>query len=69
MESQIGKTLDTKIHEPITVSPGEKDIIIEEFEKGYLLGEKVLRPAKVKVGNGELARSVKLTLDASLLAL
>ena len=53
MESQIGKTLDTKIHEPITVGPGEKDIIIEEFEKGYLLGKKVLRPAKVKVGNGE----------------
>ena len=52
MESQAGKTLDTKIHEPITVGPGEKDVIIEEFEKGYLLGEKVLRPAKVKVGNG-----------------
>lgn len=52
MPSQVGKKLDTRIHEPITVGPGEKDIIIEEFEKGYLLGEKVLRPAKVKVGNG-----------------
>lgn len=53
MPSQVGKKLDTRIHEPITVGPGEKDIIIEEFEKGYLLGEKVLRPAKVKVGSGE----------------
>ena len=52
MEPQVGKKLDTRIHEPITVGPGEKDIIIEEFEKGYMLGEKVLRPAKVKVGNG-----------------
>lgn len=52
MPSQVGKKLNTHIHEPITVGPGEKDVIIEEFEKGYLLGEKVLRPAKVKVGNG-----------------
>lgn len=52
MEPQTGKKLDTRMHEPITVGPGEKDMIIEEFEKGYMLGEKVLRPAKVKVGNG-----------------
>lgn len=53
MEPQTGKKLDTLIHEPITVGPGEKDIVVEEFEKGYLLEEKVLRPAKVKVGSGE----------------
>lgn len=53
MSSQVGKKLDTAIHEPITVGPGEKDVVVEEFEKGYLLGEKVLRPAKVKVGSGE----------------
>lgn len=52
MGSQTGKKLDTAIHEPITVGPGEKDVVIEEFEKGYMLGEKVLRPAKVKVGSG-----------------
>lgn len=55
MPSQIGKKLDTNIHEPITIGPGEKDIIIDEFEKGYMLGKKVLRPAKVKVGSGEPA--------------
>ncbi|MBI4995279.1 nucleotide exchange factor GrpE [Candidatus Peregrinibacteria bacterium] len=53
MEPQVGQKLDTRMHEPITVGPGEKDIVIEEFEKGYLLGEKVIRPAKVKVGSGE----------------
>lgn len=55
MESQIGKKVDPKIHEAITIGPGEKDVIIEEFEKGYLLGEKILRPAKVRVGNGSKA--------------
>jgi len=54
METTVGKKVDTKFHEPITVSPGEKDVITEEFEKGYMLGDKVIRPAKVKVGNGVL---------------
>jgi len=40
-------------HEIVTAIPGEKDKIIEIIEKGYLLGEKVIRPAKVIVGAGE----------------
>jgi len=40
-------------HEIVTAIPGEKDQIIEVTEKGYLLGDKVIRPAKVVVGNGE----------------
>lgn len=51
--SSVGKPLDSKLHEAIAAGPGEKDIILEEFEKGYVLGDKVIRPAKVKVGNGE----------------
>ena len=51
--SSVGKPLDPKIHEAIAVGPGEKDTVIEEFEKGYMLGDKVIRPAKVKVGSGE----------------
>ena len=43
---------DPKIHEALMTGPGEKDMILEEFEKGYMLGEKVLKPARVKVGNG-----------------
>ncbi len=50
--SSIGKPLDPKIHEAIATGPGEKDTVIEEFEKGYMLGDKVIRPAKVKVGDG-----------------
>lgn len=53
MELQIGKKLDPRLHEAISTGPGEPDIILEEFEKGYLLGDKVIRPAKVKVGMHE----------------
>lgn len=52
MEPQLGKKVDPHFHEALAAGPGEKDVIIEEFEKGYLLGKKVIRPAKVKVGNG-----------------
>lgn len=54
MPSQVGVKVDTKIHEPILTGPGEKDVIIEEFEKGYMIGEKVIRAAKVKVGDGNI---------------
>lgn len=52
MPSSLGQPLDAKKHEPLTTGPGAKDTIIEEFEKGYMLGDKVIRPAKVKVGDG-----------------
>lgn len=55
MQSQVGKKLDPKVHEAVASGTGEKDMVIEEFEKGYLLGDKVIRPAKVKVGTHEQA--------------
>jgi molecular chaperone GrpE len=55
MEDPIGKELDTDFHEAITNIPAPKDSdkgkIIDVIEKGYLLGEKVLRYAKVVVAN------------------
>ena len=47
-----GNTVNPELHEVMTQVPGEQGIIIDEFEKGYMLGEKVLRVAKVVVGNG-----------------
>lgn len=44
---------DPTIHEALLTGPGPKDTIIEVLEKGYKLGEKVIKPARVKVGNGE----------------
>ena len=55
IENPIGNILDTDFHEAITNIPvsskKEKGKIVDVIEKGYLLGEKVLRYAKVVVGN------------------
>jgi molecular chaperone GrpE (heat shock protein) len=32
---------------------GEEDIVVGEVQKGYRLHDKVLRPTKAIVGNGE----------------
>jgi molecular chaperone GrpE len=38
-------------HEPVT---GRRDgEIIEEFRRGYMLGDRLLRPAMVKVAKGQ----------------
>ena len=54
MENPIGKELDTEFHEAITNIPAPtedmKGKVIDTVEKGYLLGFKVIRYAKVVVG-------------------
>lgn len=59
LESEGLKIIETNnvIFDPNTMDclelvAGEKDQVIETISKGYLLYNKVLRPAKVKVGNG-----------------
>ncbi len=50
----IGKEFDTDFHEAITYIPAPskdlKDKIVDEIEKGYMLGEKVIRYTKVVIG-------------------
>lgn len=57
MNDPVGKELDTDFHEAITKIPAPSDDmqgkIIEVIERGYLLGKKVLRYAKVIVANKE----------------
>lgn len=53
----VGQKLDPKIHQVLMTAPGEKDVILQETEKGFMLGDKVLKPAKVIVGNGEEAQA------------
>ena len=54
MESPIGNDFDTDFHEAITQIPAPseemKGKVIDETEKGYLLNDKVIRYAKVVVG-------------------
>tara|TARA_B100000674_G_C37610729_1_gene809704 strand:- start:232 stop:756 length:525 start_codon:yes stop_codon:yes gene_type:complete len=55
IENPIGKTLDTDFHEATANIPAPskkvKGKIIDVIEKGYLLGGKILRYAKVVIGN------------------
>jgi len=54
MESSIGQPLDTDLHEAITQIPAPeeelKGKVVDELEKGYTLNDRVIRFAKVVVG-------------------
>jgi molecular chaperone GrpE len=43
-------TFDPTVHEAFAVGEGEDGKILEVYQKGYYLGDKVLRCSKVKVG-------------------
>lgn len=43
---------DPTQHEALLTAPGEKDAILEVLEKGYMLNDKIIKMAKVKVGDG-----------------
>ena len=52
-ETNIGDTFDAEIHEAITLIPSaddQKGKIIDVTEKGYQLGDKIIRFPKVVVG-------------------
>ncbi len=49
-----GQKFDPNLHEAVEVTAGEKDQVIEVVAKGYIMGDRVIRPAKVKVGNSKL---------------
>lgn len=49
----IGQEIDPDKHDVLSQMKGEEWVVVEEFEKGYMLGDRVLRHAKVIAGNGE----------------
>ena len=51
-----GKDFDPRYHEATMSAEGEEGKVIAEVQRGYLLGERVIRPAMVVVGNGSEAR-------------
>lgn len=48
----VGHSLDPDFHEAVAQVPGAEGTVVAEFEKGYKLRDKVIRHAKVTVGNG-----------------
>jgi len=46
----IGETFDPRGHEAISTKEGEDNKILEVHQKGYILHGKIIRPAKVTIG-------------------
>jgi molecular chaperone GrpE len=49
-----GEAFDPNIHEAALHVDGEDGMIIKELQKGYKLHDKIIRPAMVAVGNGNI---------------
>lgn len=47
-----GEQFDPALHEAISQAPGEENRVIAVAQKGYRLGDRVVRPAMVVVGSG-----------------
>jgi molecular chaperone GrpE len=48
----LGKEFDPTVHDAIMMEESEsheEDTVVEDFQKGYLMHDRVIRPAKVKV--------------------
>ncbi|GMH21820.1 hypothetical protein Nepgr_023663 [Nepenthes gracilis] len=51
----VGKPFDPSLHEAIARDESKEykeGIVIQEFRRGFILGDRLLRPAKVKVSSG-----------------
>ena len=55
----LGETFDPNFHEAALYVDGEEGKVIEELQKGYMLHDRVLRPAMVKVGKGLMEKEEK----------
>jgi molecular chaperone GrpE len=49
----LGEDFDPNLHEAVMHVKGEDGKVVRELQKGYRLHDKILRPSKVAVGNGE----------------
>ena len=49
----VGEVFDPAVHEAVTEGEGEEGKVVEELQKGYKLGDRVIRPALVVVGKGK----------------
>jgi molecular chaperone GrpE len=62
----LGEPFDPNIHEALTHQPSTEyaaDSVMEEFQRGYRLGDFVLRPTQVVVSSGPPA-PVEVAADA-----
>ncbi|MSQ61737.1 MAG: nucleotide exchange factor GrpE [Dehalococcoidia bacterium] len=50
-----GQMFDPNVHEAVTYDEGEEGRIVRELQRGYRLGDRVIRPSMVVVGKGGVA--------------
>ncbi len=53
----VGEPFDPNLHEAVTTEPSDEhaeNVVSEEFEAGYKLGDEVIRHARVKVSSGNI---------------
>jgi molecular chaperone GrpE len=59
----VGQSFDPNLHEAVEtadVEPSEEGKVLAEYSRGYRIGDRLLRPARVKVGRySERARAVE----------
>lgn len=52
----VNAAFDPNLHEAISRVPGPEGRIVEVLQRGYMLHDRVLRPALVQVGDGSASR-------------
>ncbi len=50
----LGEKFDPNLHEATMHGKGPEGMVTQEIQKGYMLHDRVIRPAMVVVGNGEI---------------
>jgi molecular chaperone GrpE len=48
-----GETFDPAVHEAVMFGEGEEGKVVAQVQKGYMLGDRVIRPAMVVVGQAK----------------
>ena len=49
----VGTPFDPHLHEAVRQDKGKEGVVVEEVQKGYKFYNRIIRPSKVVVGNGE----------------
>jgi len=49
----LDEAFDPNYHEAVMQTPGADGVVVQEFERGYMFGHRIIRFSKVAVGNGE----------------
>lgn len=50
-----GEAFDPNLHEAVGYVPGPEGQVVHHLERGYAIGDRVVRPARVMVGDGSTA--------------